>query len=163
MQLTVRLSKSQLSIFNFNPVRESRFQPFSASFLLILLLCAGVSRVHAQDDEISTRKGSRIVDDTTKQIYGPNTSRYFYESDIFFNRERIHPIDTLIRNFHRFTYVQQNNNLYQDLGNIGTAIQPVGENAKTPGRRHASPVFSQPRPQNESEFLDCGSRKPRSC
>lgn len=124
MQLTVRLNKGHFSTFIFSSGRESRHRSFSVGCLL-LLLCAGVSQVFAQDDEVSTRRGSRIVDDTTKQIYGPNTSRYFYESDIFFNRERIHPIDTLIRNFHRFTYVQQNSNLYQDLGNIGTAIQPI--------------------------------------
>jgi hypothetical protein len=67
-----------------------------------------------------------VIDDTTKQIYGPNTSRYYYESDVFYNRDVLHPIDTAIRNFHRNAwYVQRNNNLYQDLGNIGTAIRPI--------------------------------------
>jgi hypothetical protein len=79
----------------------------------------------AQEDEAPKRRGSRIVDDTTKQIYGPNTSKYFYEADVFYNRPILHRIDTVIRNFHRFSYVQRFNNLYQDLGTIGTAIRPI--------------------------------------
>ncbi len=71
------------------------------------------------------RKGSRILDDTTKQIYGPRTSNYYYEEDVFYNRNVIYRIDTAIRNFHRFTYVQRHNNFYQDLGTISTAIRPI--------------------------------------
>jgi len=73
----------------------------------------------------SRRKGSRIIDDTTKQIYGPNTSKYFFEKDVFYNREVLSPLDTFIRNYHRFNFVQRFNNLYQDLGNIGTSIRPI--------------------------------------
>lgn len=76
-------------------------------------------------DDSPKRRGSRIIDDTTKQVYGPNTSRYYYEEDVFYNRNIIYPIDTLIRNFHRFNYVQRNGYLYQDLGTIATAIQPI--------------------------------------
>ena len=79
----------------------------------------------AQEDDLTPRRGSKVIDDTTKNIYGPNTSRYFYEEDFFLNRNAIHPIDTLSWNFHRFNYVQRYNNFYQDLGNIGTAIRPI--------------------------------------
>jgi hypothetical protein len=79
----------------------------------------------AQEDRAPARRGSRIIDDTTKQIYGPRTSKYFYENDVFFNKDLRFQIDTLIRNFHQWNYVQGNQNLYQDLGNIGTAIQPI--------------------------------------
>jgi hypothetical protein len=71
------------------------------------------------------RKGSRILDDTTKQVYGPRTSKYYYEEDVFYNRNVIYQIDTAIRNFHRFNYVQRHNNFYQDLGTISTAIRPI--------------------------------------
>lgn len=71
------------------------------------------------------RRGSRVIDDSTKQVYGPTTSRYYFERDVFYNRDEYHHIDTFIRNFHRFTYVQKHENLYQDLGNIGTSIQPI--------------------------------------
>ncbi|MBX2945128.1 MAG: hypothetical protein KF725_04795 [Cyclobacteriaceae bacterium] len=81
--------------------------------------------LHAQDEEPETRTRSSIIDDSTKQVYGPTTSRLFYEEDIFFNRWVSFSIDTVIRNFHRFTFVNRYNNLYQDLGNIGTAMRPV--------------------------------------
>lgn len=79
----------------------------------------------AQNDDDAPRRGSRVIDDTTKQIYGPRTSRYYFEEDVFLNREIYHQVDTAIRNFHRFNDVQRNDNLYQDLGIIGTSIRPI--------------------------------------
>lgn len=78
-----------------------------------------------QDDQPARRKGSRIIDDTTKQVYGPRTSKYYYERDVYLNQVNLHTIDTVIRDFHRFTYVQRHEYKYQDLGNIGTAIRPI--------------------------------------
>lgn len=102
----------------------------SLRFFLRSLFCLGfvlfVFSASAQDDEVrGPRRGSRVVDDTTKQIYGPNTSKFFYEEDVFFNRDIQEPIDTLIKNFHRYNYVQRFGYRYQDLGNIGTAIRPL--------------------------------------
>lgn len=96
-------------------------------FYIVVLLVGSALQARAQDDDLAParKKGSRVIDDTTKQIYGPNTSKYFYESDVFYNRLIYHPIDTLIRNFHRFDYVQRHQYLYQDLGVIGTAIRPL--------------------------------------
>ena len=92
-------------------------------FLILFLATASVSV--AQEEEPTERRGSRIIDDSTKQIYGPTTSFYFYEDDFFRNNFKLHTIDTTPWNFHRFGYVQRYNNLYQDLGNIGTAIRPI--------------------------------------
>jgi hypothetical protein len=83
------------------------------------------SMAQAQEGDEPTRRGSRVIDDTTKQVYGPNTSKYYYEQDVFLNRITYHPIDTAIRNFHRYTYIQRHGYLYQDLGNIGTAAYPI--------------------------------------
>lgn len=94
------------------------------SFILLFMV-SGVTSFAQDETPAAKRRGSRIIDDTTKQIYGPNTSRYFYEKDVFYNRSLIYPIDTLIKNFHRYNYVQRNSNYYQDLGNIGTAIRPI--------------------------------------
>jgi len=92
------------------------------SLLVILLAHVGWAQAQVQPE----RRGSRVIDDTTKQIYGPNTSRYYYEHEVFYNQQVLHPIDTSIRNYHRTsTYVQNNDNVYQDLGNIGTAIRPI--------------------------------------
>lgn len=98
---------------------------FFRYLLLSLSFIIGSMELLAQDQPTPRRKGSRIIDDTTKQVYGPKTSRYYFEKDVFFNRQTYYPIDTVIRNFHRFTYVQRNHNLYQDLGNIGTSIRPI--------------------------------------
>jgi hypothetical protein len=97
-------------------------------FYRILFVFLGITlalAAQAQDDEAPRRRGSRIIDDSTRQIYGPRTSRYFFERDVFYNRHYYYPIDTAIHNYHRFNYVQSNNNLYQDLGNIGTSIRPI--------------------------------------
>jgi hypothetical protein len=92
---------------------------FIISFLSLSLV--GFS----QDEDSAPRMGSKIIDDSTKQVYGPKTSFYFYEDDFFMNQFSLHTIDTTKLNFHRFNYVQRYNNFYQDLGNIGTAIRPV--------------------------------------
>ena len=90
--------------------------------LIFLIAYATCAQAQVQPE----RRGSRVIDDTTKQIYGPNTSKYYYEREVFYQRDVLHPIDTAIRNYHRYsTYVQNNDNLYQDLGNIGTAIRPI--------------------------------------
>jgi hypothetical protein len=81
--------------------------------------------VLSQEEEPRPRRGSKIIDDSTKQVYGPTTSLYFYESDFFMNRSVLHTVDTGKWNFHWYNYVQRNHNLYQDLGNIGTAARPI--------------------------------------
>ncbi|MBY0433687.1 MAG: putative porin [Cyclobacteriaceae bacterium] len=65
------------------------------------------------------------MDDSTKNIYGPNTSKWTTESDLFVNRPNYRPLDTTITNYHRWTYVQRFNNFYQDLGAMGTALNPI--------------------------------------
>lgn len=97
-----------------------------AKFILFFILLSNGPGMVAQDIEQPHQRGSRVIDDTTKQVYGPNTSKYYYERDVFYNRQVLHAIDTFSRNFHRnASYVQKYNNLYQDLGNIGTAIRPI--------------------------------------
>lgn len=107
-----------------NQVLFLRVRFLKAFLPLILLLC---SPLWSEGQvEPRRRSGSQVIDDTTKQVYGPNTSRYYSEQDVFYNRPVLHSIDTLIHNYHRNSnYVQKNNNMYQDLGNIGTAIRPI--------------------------------------
>jgi hypothetical protein len=97
---------------------------FSRYFLTVLFLFASLA-VWAQDEPADSRVGSSVIDDSTKNVYGPNTSLYFYESDFFRNNFQLRPIDTTAWNFHRFNYVHRYNNFHQDLGNIGTAIRPI--------------------------------------
>lgn len=73
----------------------------------------------------TARTGNGIIDDSTKVIYGPKSTRYVLEDDIFNNRKRLYTMDTTMDNVHRYTYVQRSQNLYQDLGSLGTPIRPV--------------------------------------
>ncbi len=97
----------------------------SFRFLQVLGFLMVVSLEILAQDQPTKRRGSQVLDDSTKQVYGPKTSRYYFEEDVFLNRQTFYVIDTVIRDFHRFSYVQRNLNLYQDLGNIGTAIRPI--------------------------------------
>ncbi|HZY78068.1 MAG TPA: putative porin [Cyclobacteriaceae bacterium] len=74
---------------------------------------------------VSQRTGSSIVDDTTKSIYGPLTTRWTTEREMFTGKTNFRPLDTTINNYHRWTYVQRSGNLYHDLGNNGTALNPI--------------------------------------
>jgi Putative porin len=87
---------------------------------VILLACAGT--VAGQE---GPHRGSRVINDSTKQIYGPTTSHYYDEEGVFFNRKKLMDIDTAIRDFHRYTYYQRYQYTFQDLGNIGTAARPI--------------------------------------
>jgi hypothetical protein len=68
---------------------------------------------------------AQILDDSTQNLYGPTTTRFTYLYDIKFNRNRIYFPDTTITRFHIYSYVNLHENNLQDLGNIGTAAQPV--------------------------------------
>jgi hypothetical protein len=144
----VQFKRSNISIATSVNTRNLRII-FVFSFLLSVF-CS-----FAQEP---SRRGSRVIDDTTKQIYGPRTSKYFYETDIFFNKERYFEIDTLIRNFHQWNYVQRNQNLYQDLGNVGTAIQPIYYRAPgVIGARSGAHVYDLYWDAEEIEYYDTRS------
>lgn len=68
---------------------------------------------------------AQIIDDSTKQIYGAYTTFYTRYKDYLNNEERQYEIDTLIGNLHNYTFVNKSRNHLQDLGNLGTAMNPV--------------------------------------
>ncbi len=74
---------------------------------------------------IKPKSGGNVLDDSTKVIYGPTSTRYFLEEDVFNNRKRLYTIDTTLSGFHNFSYPNRFGNQYQDLANLGTAIRPV--------------------------------------
>lgn len=69
--------------------------------------------------------GGAILDDSTKLVYGPTTTRYFLESDVLNNRKTLIPIDTTLEDVQRTNYLSRYNYLFTDLGNLGTALRPV--------------------------------------
>lgn len=68
---------------------------------------------------------AQILDDSTMQIYSTKTVKYILEEDILNNRKTFYNPDTTLTNFHLFDFNLRSGLLYQDLGNIGTAIKPL--------------------------------------
>lgn len=68
---------------------------------------------------------AQILDDSTKQVYSTKTVKYILEDDILNNRKTFYNPDTTLTDFHLFDFTYKNGLLYQDLGNIGTAIKPL--------------------------------------
>ncbi len=117
--------------------------------ILFLLSCFSLGEVFAQSslakrdslprrrrvvtqspkDEVSAepakRTRSKIVNDSVKNIYGPKTTLSTTENDLFQNKKNYQPLDTAIFNLHRWDFVKKNENRFQDLGNNGTALNPI--------------------------------------
>ena len=85
---------------------------FRKSILFWLLLWSGVAL-------------GQIVDDSTKLVYGPATTKYYTEDDIKNNIDKRYDIDTVLHKFENFSYYDQFDRFYQDLGNNGTAMAPI--------------------------------------
>jgi len=68
---------------------------------------------------------AQILDDSTKQVYGPTTTEYTLEKYIKYNDPQTFTIDTLLGVRHRFSPVNAADNKLQDLGNVGTAARSL--------------------------------------
>ncbi|WP_245943397.1 putative porin [Algoriphagus aquaeductus] len=78
------------------------------------------------DPEEEDAEGRRtLLDDSTKQVYGPKTTLYFFEKAIKRNNLKLYEQDTLLDNFHNYDPVAKSGWKYQDLGNIGSAAKPM--------------------------------------
>ena len=98
---------------------------FLRKILTFIAIVLPLAQALSQNTDRKSRVGSKVIDDSTKQIYGPKTSRWITEKEIFENKVQYHPIDTSILNYHRWTYVQRLNNYYKDLGVVGTALNSI--------------------------------------
>ncbi len=85
------------------------------SILVFVLMVASVS-VLAQ---------SRIIDDSTKQVYGGYTTFYQTFEGILNNKDNLQKVDTAIGTLRRVSEVEKLDFKYQNLGNLGTAMRPV--------------------------------------
>ncbi|MBZ0245987.1 MAG: putative porin [Cyclobacteriaceae bacterium] len=92
------------------------FLRISSLILFAVLLCTSAK---------AQRRGSQVVDDSTRNVYGPHTTKWITEEDLFYDRNNYQPVDTSIHNYHRWNYVNRLNNTYKDLGNIGTPLFPI--------------------------------------
>ena len=67
----------------------------------------------------------QILDDTTRNVYGPKTTKYLYKQNLRYNEGDYRTVDTLLNNHHKFDLLSKTQNKYQDLGGIGTAALPI--------------------------------------
>jgi hypothetical protein len=68
--------------------------------------------------------GTQILDDSTKNVYGPHTTLHFYENDILNNRDSVrYRVDTNLTNFHRWLPMEKAWGKLVDLGNAVTATR----------------------------------------
>lgn len=76
-----------------------------------------------EGNEDAPRRG--LLDDSTKMVYGPKTSLYYYEKLIRYNKFEEIEVDTSLTGFHNYEPVADTWYRYQDLGNLGSAAKPV--------------------------------------
>ena len=84
-----------------------------------------VRKVPSKQPAETARTGSVVLDDSTKNIYGPTTTMWMSEREYFTGQGSYRPLDTALRDFHRWMRVQTLDNMYHDLGNNGTALNPI--------------------------------------
>ncbi|HSF52493.1 MAG TPA: putative porin, partial [Algoriphagus sp.] len=77
------------------------------------------------EEEEETDGRRPLLDDSTRQVYGPKTSLFYFEKDLKRNRLQLYEQDTVLNNFHNYDPVAKASWKYQDLGNIGSAAKPV--------------------------------------
>lgn len=78
------------------------------------------------DQERGDQTGrKKLIDDSTKMVYGPKTTLYFLEKDIKRNRMKKYEVDTLLDNFHYYEPNAKSGWKFQDLGNVGSAAKPL--------------------------------------
>ncbi|MCH7403015.1 putative porin [Belliella kenyensis] len=79
-----------------------------------------------EDEQEQQQDGrKKLIDDSTKMVFGPKTTLYFLEKDVRRNRIKKYEVDTLLNNFHYYEPVAKSGWKYQDLGNVGSAAQHI--------------------------------------
>lgn len=74
---------------------------------------------------ITSTVQSQILDDSTKLIYGPSSTKYLKEDNILYNDISYTIIDTSAINVHRWSKVEKAGYKVQDLGVSGTALRNI--------------------------------------
>jgi hypothetical protein len=115
--------------------------------LLLLAFSAIAQRNNAfsvNRDSMMARSNNRILGDTLQNVYGPKTTRFTYERNFKYNNIVFETPDTIPDNLHRFTDLERNGNLGQNLGNLGTAYRSLYyEPSKIIGRRSGYHAYDE--------------------
>ena len=95
-------------------------------------------------DSLKSQRENRLLKDTLKNVYGPQTTRFTYEKNFKFNNLVFNYPDTIPDNLHRYTDIERNGNLGQNLGNLGTAYRNLYyEPAMKVGRRSGFDAYDE--------------------
>ena len=87
-----------------------RLRPGGA--LLVLLLASAVSR-------------AQVVDDSTKVLYGPKTTRVIYEAEVLRDSTNGTPLDTTLTRWPQDRFWFHDTTFQQDIGTVGSASRPL--------------------------------------
>lgn len=99
--------------------------------LALVLALSAPAQQRSRGKKDTPRVGSTILDDSTKMVYGPKTTVWTTEADLFKNHPNYRPLDTTLQEYHRWPYLQRFHNVYQDLGVMGTALNEIFPSAPT--------------------------------
>lgn len=77
------------------------------------------------------KSGRAALDDSTKQIYGPQSTAYFLEEDVVASRGAKNSIDTSLHLFQRYLFQERSGFLTANLGNDGTAVRQLFVSSST--------------------------------
>ncbi|WP_420318837.1 putative porin [Ekhidna sp.] len=102
---------------------------------------------------------AQIVDDSTKLVYGPTTTKFTTRDNILNNIKNYQQVDTSIYLFERQSFVDASGRKYQNLGNFGTALFPIFYNppssiGRSSGFNSYQPYAFQP---DEVKYYDTKS------
>ncbi|MGB3616625.1 MAG: putative porin, partial [Catalinimonas sp.] len=73
---------------------------------------------------LSLPAAAQILDDSTRQVYGPSTTGYRLERDLFNGIDTVYTLDTSYFGGHNYEFAWQPP-YYHHLGELGTAAQPL--------------------------------------
>ncbi len=68
---------------------------------------------------------AQILDDSTKILYGPKTTRLIYEDEVLRDSTEGIPLDTSLTRWSQTRFWFHDSTFQQDLGNVGTASRPL--------------------------------------
>ncbi|MBF9220676.1 putative porin [Hymenobacter ruricola] len=88
--------------------------PWRGALAALLLVLAGAPAARAQ-----------VLDDSTKVLYGPKTTRVIYEADVLRDSTAGTLLDTTLTRFPQERFWTHDTTFQQDLGALGTASRPL--------------------------------------
>ena len=114
---------------------------------------------------------AQVVDDSTKVLYGPKTTRLVYEAEVLRDSTAGTPLDTTLTRWPQARFWFHDSTFQQDLGTVGSASRPLlyqpnlqlgarfGRNAFDKYARNAStvPYYDSRSPYSFFRYIQSGS------